>query len=238
MPVHLYGVLSAGAVPPSSVRGLDGEPVRTLSVGAHAAWVSDIAARTLEATPQRLLEHDAVLRAALAAEYFVVPSLFGRLHADDASLRAALELSAGSLDEAMALVRGRVEMSMLVVASGMADPGEYERSDDTLHDGGQPGRAHLERIRKQVHAERILRGNASALLQSAARALSELFVAERVVDSPAPPVLAARAHLVARENVARYERTVSLECASADSELRVVVRGPGAAYSFAAVRFG
>jgi len=234
MPVHLYGVLSAGAVPPSSVRGLDGQPVRTLSVGAHAAWVSDIAARTLEATPQRLLEHDAVLRAALAAEYLVVPSLFGRVHADDASLRAALEPSAGSLDEAMELVRGRVEMSMLVVASGMADPGEHERS----HDGGQPGRAHLERIRKQVHAERILRGNASALLQSAARALSELFVAERVVDSPAPPVLAARAHLVARENVARYERTVSLECASADPELRVVVRGPGAAYSFAAVRFG
>ena len=66
MPVHLYGVLNAGAAPPSSMRGLDGQPVRTLSVGAHAAWVSDISARALEATPQRLREHDTVLREALA----------------------------------------------------------------------------------------------------------------------------------------------------------------------------
>jgi hypothetical protein len=233
MPVHLYGVLNAGAAPPSSMRGLDGQPVRTLSVGAHAAWVSDISARALEATPQRLREHDTVLREALAGGYLVVPSLFGRLHADDASLRAALEPGTESLDEAMALVRGRVEMSILVAASGVAGPDEHERSLDS-----EPGRAHLERVRKQIHAERILREKATALLQSASRALSELFVAERVVDSPASPVLAARAHLVARENVARYERTVSLESASADPELRVAVRGPGAAYSFAAVRFG
>ena len=74
--------------------------------------------QTLEATPQRLREHDAVLRDAVAAEYSVVPSLFGRLHADDASLGVALERSAESLDEAMALVQGRVEMSLLVAAVG------------------------------------------------------------------------------------------------------------------------
>ena len=234
MPVHLYGVLSAGAVPPSSMRGLDGQPVRTLLLGAHRAWVSDISARTLEATPQRLREHDAVLREAVAAEYSVVPSLVGRLHADDAALRAALEQSAESLERAMALVRGRVEMSVLVAPSGAAGSAEHEE----LRGNREPGRAHLERIRKQVHAERILREKATDLLQAASRGLSELIVAERVVDSPAPPVLAARAHLVARENVVRYAQAVSLEAVSVDDELRIAVRGPGAAYSFAAVRFG
>jgi gas vesicle protein GvpL/GvpF len=234
MPVHLYGVMSANALPSSSTLGLDGLPVRTLLLGERCAWVSDISASTLEATPQRLREHDAVLRDAVAAEYSVVPSLFGRLHADDASLGAALERSADLLDEAMTLVRGRVEMSFLVAPSGATGSAEDEEPRETR----EPGRDHLQRVRKQIHAERILRDKASELAQSASRVLGELSVAERVVESPAPPVLAARAHLVARENVARYVRAVSLQAASADPELRVAVRGPGAAYSFAAVRIG
>jgi hypothetical protein len=59
-----------------------------------------------------------------------------------------------------------------------------------------------------------------------------------VVERPAPPVLVARAHLVTRENIARYVRAVNSQAAIADSALRVAVRGPGAAYSFAAVRIG
>ena len=232
MPVHLYGVLNAHPVPESSLRGLDGQPVRALLLDSRCAWVSDVPTQTLEATPQRLREHDAVLRDAVAAQYSVVPSLFGRLHADDASLGMALARSAELLDEAMALVQGRVEMSLLVTASDAIRVAVREEPGE----GGGRGSAHLRRIRNQVHAERILRDTASELVQSASHVLGELVVAERVVDDPAPPVLAARAHLVARENVARYVRAVSLQVASADPELRVAVRGPGAAYSFAAVR--
>jgi len=234
MPVHLYGVLNADAVSSSSTRGLDGLNVRALLLGERCAWVSDISTSTLEATPQRLREHDAVLRAAVAAEYSVVPSLFGRLHADDAALGAALARNADSLDEAMTLVRGRVEMSILVAPSGRSPSEE----DGAPFESGSRGRDHLERVRKQIHAERILRDKAAELAQSASQMLGELFVAERVVESPAPPVLAARAHLVARENVARYARAVSMQALSADPKLRLAVRGPGAAYSFAAVRIG
>ena len=234
MPVHLYGVLEGRVLPAASARGLDGRPVRALPLGARCAWVSDISASALEATPQRLREHDAVLREAISAEYSVVPSLFGQLHADDASLCAALQRSAESLDEAVARVEGRVEMSLLVAASGVL-PGENYAP---VREGGSSGREHLLRVRNRIHAERILRDRAVELAQSTTRMLNELVVAERVVESPAPPVLAARAHLVARENVARYVRVVSLQAASANPELRVVVRGPGAAYSFAAVRIG
>jgi len=234
MPVHLYGVLEGRVLPAASARGLDGRPVRALPLGARCAWVSDISASALEATPQRLREHDAVLREAISAEYSVVPSLFGQLHADDASLCAALQRSAESLDEAVARVEGRVEMSLLVAASGVL-PGENYAP---VREGGSSGREHLLRVRNRIHAERILRDRAVDLAQSTTRMLNELVVAERVVESPAPPVLAARAHLVARENVARYVRVVSLQAASANPELRVVARGPGAAYSFAAVRIG
>jgi hypothetical protein len=234
MPVHLYGVLDGGAILAPSTRGLDGRPVRTLSLGARCAWVSDVSESTLEATPQQLREHDAVLREAIGAEYSIVPSLFGRLYADDASLGAALEGSAESLDEAMERVRGRVEMSFLVAASGVA------AGTNPLAAGGsnEAGREHLLRIRSRIHGERILRDRAIELARSATRALDELVVAERVVENPVPPVLAARAHLVTRENVARYVRAVSLQAAAADPDLRLAVRGPGAAYSFAAVRIG
>jgi len=119
MPLHLYGVLDAAGVPATSVRGLDGRAVRTLSLGARDAWVSDIAESRIEATPQRVREHDAVLREAIAIGYSIVPSLFGRLYADDATLAADLERNAAAIDGAITLVRGRVEMSFLIAASGL-----------------------------------------------------------------------------------------------------------------------
>ena len=234
MPVHLYGVLSAEAMIASSTRGLDGRPVRALLLGGRCAWVSDITEPTLEATPQRLREHDAVLRDAVVAEHSVMPALFGRMYADDTSLANALEQSAESLNEGMALVRGRVEMSFLVASSRTF----FLEEHDELRESTTPGREHLRRIRSRIHAERILRDKASELVHSATRVLGELLVAERVVEDPAAPVLAARAHLVAREDVARYLRAVRSEARSADPALRVTARGPGAAYSFAAVRIG
>jgi hypothetical protein len=175
-----------------------------------------------------------VLRGAIANGYSVVPSLFGRLHTDDAALMAGLEGNAPALDAAMTLVRGRVEMSFIVTPLGAAPVARPDREGETRG----PGHAHLWHIRNQVHAERILRGSATALALSGTRALTGLYIAERVVDDPAPPVLVARAHLVARDHIARYLRAVKLEAASADPALRITVRGPGAAYSFAAVQIG
>jgi hypothetical protein len=234
MAVHLYGVLDAGADPTPSIPGLDGRVVRVLALGDRCAWVSDVAESRLEATPPRIRAHDAVLSGAIAQGYSVVPSLFGRLHADDAALIAGLEGSAAALDAAMALVRERVEMSIIVAPSGAAPAAKPEHQRESRG----PGHAHLQRIRNQVHAERILRGSAAELALSATRALTDLYIAERVVEEPAPPVLVARAHLVARDSVARYLRAVKLEAAGSDPALRVAVRGPGAAYSFAAVQIG
>ena len=234
MPVHLYGVLSAEAVPQPSTRGLDGRSVRALVLGGRCAWVSDISESKLEATPHRLREHDAVLRDAVVAGHTVMPALFGRMYGNDTSLASALEHSAESLNEGMALVRGRVEMSFLVASSRTFVPEEH----DEARERSAPGREHLRRIGNRIHAERILRDKATELVRSAVHVLGERFVAERVVENPAAPVLAARAHLVARDDVVRYLRAVSSEARSADPALRVTARGPGAAYSFAAVRIG
>ena len=234
MAVHLYGVLDAGALPAPATRGLDGCPVRTLMVGARCVWVSDVAESTLVATAQRILTHDAVLRGAIDRGNSVVPSLFGSLHANDAALIGALQANAAAIESAMTLARGRVEMSVVVAPSENAAGAEAGQPSQS----SGPGHAHLQGIRDRLHAERNLRGSAAELGLAAARALAGLYLAERVVDDPEPPVLFARAHLVARDHVARYLRAVKSEAVRAHPALRIAVRGPGAAYSFAAIRIG
>jgi hypothetical protein len=235
MPVHLYGVLGQDASLASSSSGLDGRAVRAVPIGARWwAWVSDIEEPALEATPERLRQHDAVLRRATEQGYSIVPSRFGRLHADDAALGDALQRSAPDLDEALSLVRDRVEMSFLVAESGAS----IESPTTASSTEQSPGKAHLDTLRNRIHAERLLRLTATELAQTASRELRGIVVAERVVENPAPPILEARAHLVARGEIARYQHTARLQAAAASPSLRVAIRGPGAAYSFAAVQIG
>jgi hypothetical protein len=231
---HLYGVLDSGILPAPSARGLDGRAVRALPAGIFSAWVSDVPEARLEATPQRLRQHDAVLRDAVAGGYSVVPSLFGRLHPGDSALIASIDASAAAIGAAMALVRDRVEMSFLVTPSRAELEWNFESPQEALG----PGSEHLRRIRRQVHAERNLRELAAALAQTTTRELGDLIVAERVVENPAPPIIVARAHLVTRANIARYLQAIKSKAEAADQALRVAVRGPGAAYSFAAVQIG
>ena len=235
MTVHLYGVLEGGATFALTTCGLDGRAVRSLPWRGRGALVSDVDERTLTATPRRLREHDAVLRAAVMAGVTLVPARIGRLYADDASVVCALEDHAADVDMALSLVRGRVEMSLLI--------SEAVRTPEAspvlpVYTGPGAGREHLRRIQYGMRGERNMLHAASELAQAAARALTGLVVAERVVESPAPPVLVARAHLVARDDVARYVGVVEAVADATDAAFRVAIRGPGAAYSFAAVQGG
>lgn len=235
-PVHLYGVLDAGA-PLAPAKGLDGRVVRALALGDRFALVSDLDESKLAVTPRRLREHDAVLRDAVAAGRSVVPARLGRLYADDSALAAALEAYDSVLDVAMSLVRGRVEMSLLIAGStSTPTPPLAEQGSERGRRG--PGREHLRRLKGGFQGERNMLQGATELALVAARALAGIVVAERAVEDPAPPVLVARAHLVARDEVSRYLVAVKTVAAGSGSVYRVAVRGPGAAYSFAAVQGG
>jgi hypothetical protein len=209
--------------------------VRALPVGDHVAWVSDVDEPARAVTARRLHEHDAVLACAVAAGLSPMPALVGRTYGSDSTLIAALEPRAVAIGEALDLVRGRVEMSLLVATR----PGEPLAGDETSSGEVEgAGRRHLGRIRSQLHGERNLRDAATVLAQSIATALGPLIVAERIVEDAAPPVLVGRAHLIARDAVAHYVELVERTSAGTDHPLRVAVRGPGAAYSFAAVQLG
>lgn len=236
MPVHLYGVLDEGA-PLVLTKGLDGRVVRVLAFGDRCALVSDLDESKLAVTPRRLREHDAVLRDVVSAGRSVVPARLGRLYADDSALTAALEAYDPVLAVAMTLVRGRVEMSLLIAGSPSSPSSPLEAQGSERGSRG-PGREHLRRLQSERQGERNMLHGATELAQVAARALIGIVVAERAVEDPAPPVLVARAHLVARDDVSRYLVAVKAVAAASGSAYRLAVRGPGAAYSFAAVQGG
>ena len=157
MPVHLYGVLDVEAKPSPSMRGLDGLPVRTIRSARDAPGCPTFPDRRSMRLRSGFASTMRCCATRSSAEYSVVPSLFGRLHANDTSLGASLEQSAEALDEAMVRVRGRVEMSFLVAASGVPAAAEREELGETR----EPGREHLRRLRSRIHAERILRDKAA-----------------------------------------------------------------------------
>jgi hypothetical protein len=159
------------------------------------------------------------------------------LYADDAAIAAALEAYDSVLDVAMALVRGRVEMSLLIAGSPSSPHRSALEKSPRRQDRGA-GRQHLSRLRDEMQGERNMLQRATELAQIAARALTGIVVAERAVEDPAPPVLVARAHLLARDDVSRYLVAVKSVADASDSSYRMAVRGPGAAYSFAAVHIG
>lgn len=234
-PVHLYGVLGAEGRLPPLVKGLDGRPVRSLVVGERYAWVSELDEPVQTVTPRRLREHDAVLGAAIAAGLSPAPALVGRAHADVAAVIAALGTRSAAIGEALALVRGRVEMSLLIAtraAPALAAPDAVAGSE------AGAGLRHLRQIQGKLSGERILLDSASVLAQSITKGLGGMVLAERIVENAAPPVLVGRAHLILREDVERYLKAVQQLTESSDFDLRVAVRGPGAAYSFAAVQGG
>ncbi|MGH7621989.1 MAG: GvpL/GvpF family gas vesicle protein [Gemmatimonadaceae bacterium] len=234
-PVHLYGVLGAEGRDPPSIAGLDGHPVRALPLGERFAWVSELNEPAQTVTPRRLREHDAVLGRAVAAGLSPAPALVGRSHASDDAVIAALGARDAAIGEALALARGRVEMSLLIAPAAAPTPSQPE----TAGRGGEgAGARHLRRIASELHGERNLLDAASVLAQSLAVALAGMVVAERIVENAAPPVLIGRAHLIARGDVERYLESVEQLIEASDPFLRVVVRGPGAAYSFAAVQGG
>jgi hypothetical protein len=183
-----------------------------------------------------LREHDAVLRAAVIAGAAIVPARIGRVYADDASVMRALEEHAADVERALTLVKDRVEMSLLITEA-MPSP-RSSSVQPSRTEGPGAGREHLRRIAYGMRGERNMLHAATELAQAAARSLTGVIVAECEVENPAPPVLVARAHLVAREDVARYVGVVEAVAAAADAAFRIAIRGPGAAYSFAAVQNG
>ena len=163
--------------------------------------------------PSLRTQHDIVTRLFNRIDA-VVPARFGAL-IDEHELRDILEARRPAIQDALALVRGRVQMTVRFPET----PESIPRTSRSVP-SGLTGTAYLE-------ARRIASRTMPALAGVVATAVANLTIAERA-EPQTERAGAVLYHLIARGNVARYKDVVSSLNSAA-----VSVSGPWPPFAFA-----
>jgi len=202
-------------------RGVAGVAVRVVAAHRVAAIVADATTRP-EATLSNVRRHDRVVTAVATRVSALLPARFPTVLADDAALVRALDAHSDALDEALALVDGREQMTLRLY--GFAAPAP-DVVPARAPDHG-PGARYLSR---RLDARRA---DATAWELGPLRpVLASLVRAERVERHAIPPLVATVYHLVDRGTARAYLDVVRAHARLAD--VRVRASGPFAPYAFA-----
>jgi Gas vesicle synthesis protein GvpL/GvpF len=178
-PTYLYCLTAPEAPdPPPATAGIDGGAVRRVG----DAWVSDVDAREVRATIERIRAHDDVVAAALATGSTPLPARFGQTFENDDECRAVLLAKHPKTSAGLARVAGMVEMTVILRVA-------LDRSSGT---------AYLASLARRVHAARAINTRLADVVRASAEVTRE--------DGMTV------AHLVDREAVTRYlERLEGLD---------------------------
>jgi Gas vesicle synthesis protein GvpL/GvpF len=196
------------------VRGIDGAALDRRSVAGLDLVVSEHDGTEVSASEEAVLAHARVVEALVERSAALLPARFGRGFRDEAGLRKAIEGRAASLRDALAQVRGCVEVGVRVLAAEAAAPPAAES-----------GRAYMEaRLARSEETERLARA-----LHEPLAALAR--AATRTVGAT-PRLLLSGAYLVEPGGLDAFRRRVE-ELEAAHPELTFVSTGPWPPYSFA-----
>lgn len=243
--VHAYGLLD----PTSAVQlpeGIDGASVSVVTVGDIAAMASELSAEAYgpevwraHAEDPRWLEHvasqhHAVLQA-VVEQADVLPLRLPGIHADLATLEAALRGEHDSLASAFAGVRGHVELGAKVyVVGAVQEPAAQERPTS--------GRDYLRRRSAEATSREESRLLRQAKVLDAHEAMA--MASTRAVANPAQdaalsgrsePMVLNAAYLVARDHMAAFIKVAEqLADMLHEAGMTLEVTGPWPPYNFAA----
>jgi Gas vesicle synthesis protein GvpL/GvpF len=190
------------------VRGVDGARLARRSVEGLDLVVSESA--EVDASEEAVLAHARVVEALVERSAALLPARFGRGFRDEDALREAIEGRAASLREALAQVRGCVEVGVRVVAP-----------EPAAAPAAESGRAYMEALQARVEEAGRLHEPLAALARAATRTVGAT-----------PRLLLSGAYLVEPAALEGFRRRVS-ELEAAHPELTFVTTGPWPPYSFA-----
>jgi hypothetical protein len=222
--LYLYCLVSAGREPPPPLRGLADAPVRQVTAQSVGAWVSDLPAAIEAVTPELVRAHDVVVREAMRVET-PLPARFGQTFADESALRRSLEERREGIVAGLGRVRGAVEMTVRL----LLDPAAAAA---VARPAAKSGREYMAWLRARQRAAEEAQQRAGFLQARVARAVGGLARAEARSGASAGGNSATISHLVACGDVTRYRHLVH-ELTEREPELRVMLSGPWAPYSFA-----
>jgi hypothetical protein len=211
MPTHLYCLFEASDAPTAE------PPVRALDVAGLIAWVASTEAASISREGRRAaanaVEHDRVIARGLVDALTPLPATLADAYADDAAAIRDIASRSAEVRAALARVAGQVEMAVILASrNGHASDAAPSSS---------PGRDYLDRSRN-------LPRELSAVGDEIDRRVGHLVTA--TARRPSAGRLAL-SHLIRRTDIDDYRRTV---LSLASGQLRMVIDGPRAPYSFAA----
>jgi hypothetical protein len=214
--LHLYGIVESQDQCVGT--GLDGEPLVAIPCGDVVAIASQHT-EPLDSTPaeEALWEHEGVLETLLESGS-VLPVRFGVRFPDREALRANVEPRSPRFATALAQVRGKVELSVRLLALGAENP------PAAPEDAGPGARYLLGRLEE--------RRDAARKLDVVRSRLGPLAVAERSQLLPRPGTAASAAFLVDRPALEHFQREA---CALGRDleDVALVCTGPWPPYNFA-----
>lgn len=236
MTTHLYCVLPhtpRGKVP-AGLSGVDGGPVRALALNGLVAWVSDVE-RSHPVSIEGIRAHNDVVDAAMETGSTPVPVRFGQRFDDDQACRMALNSRAASVERLLATMQGFVEMTVIITPSTRRMIDDLEPLLPEMFDTEETGvgRRYLDTLRKREARTGAIHQatDATAGVISAAATSFVHQTLEHHTTTPMP--LRTISHLISREDVEPYR--LALSRARGTPELRFLVIGPRAPYSFCAL---
>jgi hypothetical protein len=219
---------------PAGLAGLAGERVRTLMVDGLVAWVSDVE-RAVPVSVDGVRAHDAVVEAALETGTTPVPARFGQRFESDDACCEALRSRAASVESLLADVHGTVEMTLIITPSTRRMIRDLEPVLPEMFDSETegPGRRYLDSLRRREATTGAIKSAMDELVRSLGRAAGSLVRRMTVLEQVSRLPFRTISHLIPRDQVAEYKAAVA--GVEAGGELRFLVIGPRAPYSFSSL---
>ena len=239
MSTHLYCILPhafRGDVP-QGLSGVDGARVRALPVDHLVAWVSDVE-RTRPVSYEVIRAHDAVVEAALATGATPMPARFGQTFSDDVACRTALSRRASSVETVLEGLQGCVEMTVIITPSTKRMLSDLEPVVPQMFQAGAPGagRGYLEALRAREAASGAIEGATTELAARLEEAAADVLQRTARPRSEMRMPMLTLSHLIRRDDVDAYRAAIAT--VNAGPEMRFLVIGPRAPYSFCALGTG
>jgi len=229
---YVYAIVARDHALAPGQTGFGNEEITTVARGDLAAVTSRLAPRGLQQTTENVLRHGAIVEE-LQLRGPTLPVRFGTVVADAETLAAALAERHAELTADLARLGDKVEFGLTVLWE-QPSSGDDSRTDGAI-DGDGPG---------QGPGTRYLRARLAESRREAARQDAATSIAREIDAALGPCVLDRRCSIAPTERVAiraafLIEPTQFSACRQAIAEvrhqrpdLRVLVSGPWAPYSF------
>lgn len=236
--MYVYAILPCGTPLPSSLSGLNGQPLMTVPYRQLLAATSSVDPAGLQPTAEAVLTHEAVVET-LRQFGSLLPVRFGTILPDTEAVTAALSRRYDTLLADLARLGDKVEFGLTVLWAEPASGRDRRESPEIAAPEGAAGRGDAEAPGTRYLRARVIEQRRDALLRENAEALADVLDAElgryaldhRRTIHPTPRIAMRAAYLLHPSNVADFHQAFE-GARSSHPAARFLLSGPWPPYSF------